>query len=116
MRCDEMATRLPGLVDGDGPLDLEAERHAATCLRCQADLARYRRLRRNLLALADVRVPVTAELLESTFAHLDEGAERRGSRSRYLAYAGAIGGAAVAATATAAVIVVRSRRGLKLAG
>ena len=81
MRCDEVTALLPALVDGE-PVSLDVQRHVDTCLRCQAELARYRRLLRTL------------------------------------AYAGAIGTATVAAGATAAVLIARSRRrsALRLAG
>ena len=50
MRCDEVTALLPGLVDGEA-VGFEAERHVETCLRCQAELARYRRLLRTLSML-----------------------------------------------------------------
>jgi hypothetical protein len=56
----------------------------------------------------------TPGLLGETLAALEEVAERRAVRSilsgRRLAYAGAIGGTAVATAATAALLIARSRR------
>ena len=50
MRCEEVARLLPDAVDDPAaspfPADLKA--HVETCLRCQAELARYRRLLRAL--------------------------------------------------------------------
>src|SRR6201746_1282208 len=50
MRCDEATALLPARVGGD-PVGLDADRHVETCLRCQAELARYRPLLRTLSML-----------------------------------------------------------------
>ena len=120
MRCDEVTTLLPAFVDGE-PVGFEAERHIETCLRCQAELARYRRLLRSLALLRTRYVEPTPGLLGETLAALTEAAEHSARRTllsgRRLAYAGAIGGSALAAGATAAVLIARSRkRALQLAG
>jgi anti-sigma factor RsiW len=120
MRCDEVTALLPGLVDGE-PVGFEAERHIETCLRCQAELARYRRLLRTLSMLRTRYAEPTPGLLGETLAVITEAAEHGARRTllsgRRLAYAGAIGGSALAAGATAAVLIARSRkRALSLAG
>ncbi len=51
MLCEEVTALLPGMVDGDLDADDHAVRHIETCLRCQAELARYRRLLRTLALL-----------------------------------------------------------------
>ena len=92
-----------------------AERHVETCLRCQAELARYRRLLRTLALLRTRYAEPTPGLLGETLAALTDAAEdgcpahaavgpparvrRRDRRQR-----------AVAAGATAAVLIARSRR------
>ena len=85
-----------------------------SCLRCQAELARYRRLLRALHQLRTRYIEPTPGLLGETLAALEEVAERGAVRSilsgRRLAYAGAIGGTAVAPAATAALLIARSRR------
>src|SRR5215467_4698941 len=110
MRCDEVAALLPALVDGDSR-NLAVERHVESCLRCQAELARYRRLLRALHQLRTRYIEPTPGLLGDTLALIEEAAERGAMRSmlsgRRLAYAGAIGGTAVA---TAALLIARSRR------
>ena len=68
MQCDEVTALLPGLVDGELDVDLEAERHVETCLRCQAELARYRRLLRTLA------------LLRTRYAEPTPGPARRDAR------------------------------------
>jgi hypothetical protein len=120
MRCDEVTTLLPALVDGEAVGD-EAVSHVETCLRCQAELARYRRLLRTLSMLRTRYAEPTPGLLGETLAVIAEAAEHGARRTlvsgRRLAYAGAIGGGALAAGATAAVLIARSRkRALSLAG
>ena len=114
MRCDEVAAVLPSLVDGTVPPNIAVEHHVESCLRCQAELARYRRLLRALQQLRTRYIEPTPGLLGETLAVLEEAAERRAVRSilsgRRLAYAGAIGGTAVATAATAALLIARSRR------
>ena len=121
MRCDEVAALLPSLVDGVDETNLAIERHVQECLRCQTDLVRYRKLVRNLELLRTRYIEPTPGLLGDTLAALTDAAERGAFRTivtgRRLAYAGAIGGTAVATAATAALLIVRSRRrsGLSLA-
>ena len=116
MRCDDVAVLLPELVDGTVRSTTPIQRHIESCLRCQAELARYRQLLRTL------------ELLRTRYFEPSPGPARR-RRSPALAEAGErrvvhsiltggasptpapVGGAAVAAgAATAAVLVARSRR------
>ena len=97
MLCDEVTALLPALVDGDDA-DPQVALHIETCLRCQAELARYRRLLRTLALLRTRYAEPTPGLLGETLAALT-------------------GGTAVAAGATAALLIVRSRkRSLRLAG
>jgi anti-sigma factor RsiW len=120
MRCDEVAALLPALVDGEAR-NLAVERHVESCLRCQAELARYRRLLRTLQQLRTRYLEPAPGYLAETLVALEEVAERRVIRSalsgRRLAYAGA-GTAVATAAATAAVLIARSRRrgALPLAG
>ena len=46
MRCEAIAESLPGVVDGSARLDRAERRHVEQCLRCQAELAQYRKLLR----------------------------------------------------------------------
>jgi hypothetical protein len=115
MRCEDVAQLLPEAVDGEASVHPAVHGHVESCLRCQAELARYRRMLRGLQMLRTRYLEPTPGLLAQTLAAIEEAGERRAVHSilsgRRLAYAGAIGGAAVAATAaTAAMIVHRSRR------
>lgn len=116
MLCDEIADRLPELVDAETVDDAFAG-HMASCLRCQAELARYRKLLRALAMLRTRYLEPTPGALGATLVALSEDAERRAARAvhtgrRRLAYAGAIGGTvATAATVAALVAARRARRG-----
>ena len=44
--CAALADVLPGVVDGTAVLDRADRRHVERCLRCQAELAHYRKLLR----------------------------------------------------------------------
>ncbi|HEV3134947.1 MAG TPA: hypothetical protein VG348_09630 [Acidimicrobiia bacterium] len=105
---------LPETVEGT-PVDLAMQTHIESCLRCQAELARYRRMLRALQQLRTRFLEPSPSLLAQTLAALEEAGERHAVRSllsgRRLAYAGAIGGAALATAGTAAALILaRSRR------
>jgi len=115
MRCDEVARILPEAVDSGAAVELSVQRHIDSCLRCQAELARYRKMLRGLHLLRTRYLEPAPGLLAQTLAALEEAGEREARRAilngRRLAYVGAIGGAAVAAgTAATVMIVHRSRR------
>ena len=115
MRCDEVTVLLPSLVDGVDEANAVAQSHVDTCLRCQAELARYRKLVRTLEQMKTRYIEPTPGLLGETLAVLGDAAEKGALRgyitSRRLAYGGAaaVGTAAIAA-GTAALIIARSRR------
>jgi anti-sigma factor RsiW len=115
MQCDDVARLLPEAVEGGAAVELSVQRHIETCLRCQAEVARYRKMLRGLQLLRTRYLEPTPGMLAQTLAALEVAGERHAIRSvlsgRRLAYAGAIGGAAVAAGAAAtAVMVHRARR------
>jgi anti-sigma factor RsiW len=115
MQCDEVARLLPDVVGGEMAVDSGLQRHVESCLRCQAELARYRRILRGLHALRTHYFEPAPGLLAQTLAAIGEAGERHAVRSllsgRRLAYVGAIGGTAMAAgAATAALLVHRARR------
>lgn len=107
MRCDELADLLAGL-DG-APLDRRAADHVARCLRCQADAAQYRRIRRGLAQLAATTFDPGPLVLGAIFARLDADPLRTGWTTRRLAYLGGIA-AATAGAAGALMLSTRARR------
>jgi anti-sigma factor RsiW len=114
VRCDDVALLMPEAVDGDTPVALPVQRHVESCLRCQAELARYRRMLRGLHILRQQYLEPAPGVLSQTLAVIGEASERRAIQSllsgRRIAYMGAVGGALAAAGATtAAVLVARAR-------
>ena len=117
MRYEDVADLLPGLVDGTADVDARTRAFIESDLRCQAELARYRRLLRSLGALRHAYLEPAPGGLAQTLNALAANGERRVARSiitgRRMVVAGAaLGGAAVAGAATVAVITARSRRRL----
>ena len=115
MQCDDVAQLLPEAVESGAAVELSVQRHIESCLRCQAELARYRKMLRGLQILRTRYLEPAPGMLAQTLAAIEEAGERHAVRSilsgRRLAYAGAIGGAAVATGAAVTVMIVhRSRR------
>ena len=122
MRCDEIVETLPGVVDGSSRLDRSERRHVERCLRCQAELAQYRKLLRAMQALRTEVAPPPPGLLGELLAGIEAAGERGAVRAtltgRRAAYLGGIAAATAAAGAGAAIVLVsRGRKGrLPLAG
>lgn len=112
-RCERIAAAMPALVDEATALDPEDAAHVETCLRCQAELARYRKMLRGLHQLRARFLEPAPGAIAGTLAALEAEGERRALRSvlngRRLAYAGAIGGALAAGAAATAVLLARRR-------
>lgn len=122
MPCDDIIESLPGVVDGSARLDRGERRHVERCLRCQAELARYRKLLRAMQALRTEIAPPPPGLLGDVLAGIEAAGERGAVRAtltgRRAAYLGGIAAATAAAGAGAAIVLVsRGRKGrLPLAG
>jgi hypothetical protein len=106
-----VAEALPRLLEEPGRGERQVRRHVQTCLRCQAELARYRRMQRMLGQLRSERPPLPPGAVRSALAAIEERAAleavRAAHRARRLAAAGA--GALVAGATVAAVVVGRTR-------
>lgn len=122
MPCEHIAPQLAGVVDGSLRLDRSDRRHLEQCLRCQAELARYRKVLRAVQSLRSEQSALPPGLLGDVLAHLGDAAEQGAVRAtltgRRAAYLGGIAAATAAAGAGAAIVIVsRGRRGrLPLAG
>jgi len=121
VRCEPIADRLPGVIDGSAELDRGERRHVERCLRCQAELAQYRKLLKVMHALRAEVSPPPIGLVGDVLAALESAGERGAVRAaltgRRVAYLGGIAAAATAAGAGAAVVLVtRGRRHRLLAG
>jgi anti-sigma factor RsiW len=117
MRCEELAEMVSRSLDGDDPDDWLTRRHIGTCLRCQAELARYRKLVRTLRALRTEVFDPGPGLVADVVAALEEAGERHLLRSflsgHKVVY---VGGLAVATAGAAGALVIASRsRGRRMA-
>jgi anti-sigma factor RsiW len=106
--CASVAGLLPAVADGDARLEGAAAAHVATCLRCQADLARYRRLRRTLRSLGEPMGP-GPEVLPAILAALDQAGLPRAAHTtvRWVVTTSAIGATVVGA---GLLVLARHRR------
>jgi hypothetical protein len=120
VRCDAAAPHLPGVIDGTHTLPPEVAAHVASCLRCQVESLRYRRVARSMRQLRDHSVVPGPDLVLDILAWIEEAESSgvRASRLRRAAYVAAAATAATAAGAAGALVIAnRSRRGrLDLAG
>jgi hypothetical protein len=115
--CEAVAAALPGIVDGVDIAALDLRRHVESCLRCQAELAQYRKVLRTLHQLRTELLEPSPGLLPDILVALEAAGERgamhyllTGRRAAY------VGGIAAAATAGAAgAIVLASRRHRRVA-
>jgi anti-sigma factor RsiW len=113
MRCEDLNDQLAGVIDGSAVLDRRTSRHVESCLRCQAELAQYRRLLRSLRQLRDEPVSVPRDLSALIAARLD-GTAPTSPWTRRVAYAGALAATAAGAAGAIALLSTRNRR-LRLA-
>lgn len=114
--CDDLFEVLSAVDDGlpeASVLSESARVHVAQCLRCQAEVANYRRLRRAMRDLARSGPPVDPTLEHEILLTLDECDGRVGRRVPGYA-AATIGGLAAAAGVIA--LATRQRRGARLVG
>lgn len=109
--CEQIAGILPEFVDEPALLSGSQAAHLGECLRCQADLARFRRLRRTLAALRTEPVPTDPDLLDAVLEGLDSAVERR-ERHRIAGRRAAsfVGLAAATAAGVGGVLVLATRR------
>lgn len=115
MRCDQLGDLLAATAGDAFDFDPEVRAHVATCLRCQAEVAQYRKLLKALRALRTEVLTPAPGLVGDILASIEQAGERRAVRSmlqgRKVAYAGGIAVAGVAAAGGAAlVLATRSRR------
>lgn len=109
MRCEQVSLLLAEAADGSVTLAPEPASHVASCIRCQAESASYRRMLRELSALRYELVQPDVRLLDDLLASVRPLAEvhelHRRSRRKAV-----IGGFAAAATAGAAGAIVLATR------
>lgn len=123
MRCEDLSELASATADDERTeaLTRQAQQHLDTCLRCQAEIAQYRKLIKALKLLrTEVLMPAPG-LLNDVLLSLEEAGERGGLRlllgGRKAAYAGGLAMATAAGAAGVIVFVSRSRqRRMSLAG
>lgn len=99
--CHDVAVALPRMLDGVRRCDRRLVRHTTTCLRCQAELAQYRRIQRLLHQLRLTPSPVSPGTYRTVVADLQRqiGSEAVSEppvgRRRVVAAAAAAGAVAV---------------------
>ncbi len=98
MRCETLDRQLSAAFDV-AALDDELQSHVAECLRCQAEVVRYRRLRTELAGLRAQPVPPVDGLLDDILGTLDASARARRMlrRGRQVACTVAAAGGAIGA-------------------
>ena len=114
--CEALIESLAASVDEESGHDLlsEADRtHVRQCLRCQAEIASHRRLRRAMRELAESVAPLDPALEHDILLTLDEFDGRAGRRVPGYA-AATLGGLAAAAGVFA--LATRQRRNGRLVG
>lgn len=109
MPCEDLGLRLAEVADGSAILSGAEAQHVAACLRCQAELAQYRRLLRSLRALRGQQLTPDDDLLADLLEVLRPPApvhriHRRNRRAAYL------GGIAAATAGAAGALVLASRK------
>ncbi|MEL7157827.1 MAG: hypothetical protein AAFN30_14665 [Actinomycetota bacterium] len=116
MQCDTVSLQLAEVADGGNELTADVEAHVNACLRCQAELAQYRKLLRALTSLRGHYLAPDDQLLDDILAALRPPASvhrlhRLHHRNRRAAYIGGIAAAATAGAAGAIVIAARLANG-----
>lgn len=116
MRCDTLDRQLSASFDDPGAFEGDVEAHVAECLRCQAQLVRYRRLRAELAGLKRGSAATDDDLLDDILGTLDASAWARFVARRSRQALCALVAAAGAAGAAGAIVAVGRARGRRLAG
>jgi hypothetical protein len=117
VRCEEVADVLPAIMDGTETADRRVVRHVDSCLRCQAELAQYRKLLRALHQLRIQAPDAPPGMVGEILGGLERAGEKRAIRSaltgRRVAYIAGLGVAVGAAGAAGVVVLLaqRSRHG-----
>jgi hypothetical protein len=109
--CERIAELLPVMVDDPQVIGSEDRVHVDRCLRCQAELARYRRIRRTMASMRAEPIPVDPSVLAGVLEGLDSATERREhQRTVGRRAASFMGLAAATAAGVGGVLVLATRR------
>jgi anti-sigma factor RsiW len=119
VNCDQAIEHLQAIVDDDANLDpsAPASRHLGMCLRCQAEVAQFRRLRRAMLTTESRHVPAPSGFCGQVMAAIEAASDpfavaqlaERAKRTKRRAMV-AVGAMTAVAAGTAGVLVAATRR------
>lgn len=109
--CDRLVELMPDLLDDSQLLSEADSAHVAQCLRCQAEMARFRRILRTMASFREIPVAADPAVLDTILDGLDSAAERR-ERHRIAGRRAAsiVGLAAATAAGVGGVLVLATRR------
>lgn len=120
MRCDQVTDLLAATAGDTALLDPRARAHLEGCLRCQAELAQYRKLLKALRTLRTEVLTPAPGLVSDILVSIEEAGERHAVRSvvrgRKAAYVGGLAVASMAAAGGAAIVLASRSRRTRLAG
>ncbi len=112
--CEMAAASLPALAAGDAGVARRAQVHVQTCLRCQAELAGYRRMLRTLHSMRSDHIAAHPSSLTAALKALESASADHSARAlangRRVAYVGGMVVATAAAGAAGAVVWSTRRR------
>lgn len=109
MTCHEASAELPLVLEEGLPASGPLVDHVETCLGCQAELARYRRLLRLLHQLRTPDMELPSGLVAEVLGAIEQAANRRVVRSLLTGRRAAYAGAAVGAVGATAGLVMLAR-------
>lgn len=104
--CAEVAAGLPAVLDGTAVASPVLVAHVESCLACQAELARYRRLVGLMRQLRSAEVAVPPGIVGEVLTALEAAANRRAIRSVLTGRRVAYGAAVVAGAGAGAGILL----------
>jgi hypothetical protein len=79
--CEQIAALLPQLMDDRSAAPTAVQDHVETCLRCQAELARYKRMLRLLGDMRSVDCELPSGWVGDILRSVERAARRRALRS-----------------------------------
>ncbi|MEZ5311983.1 MAG: hypothetical protein R2735_15595 [Microthrixaceae bacterium] len=109
MRCEDVSLLLSESAEAGSNLPRSIAKHTERCLRCQAEQAQYRKIRKAMIAMRPMYLdPGTSMVGEVMTLVREDGIcldERSGGDRRRVAYVAAAATAATAATAAGALVL-----------
>jgi hypothetical protein len=120
VQCDQLTELLAATAGDTASLDVRSRAHLDGCLRCQAELAQYRKLLKALRTLRTEVLSPPSGLVSDILVSIEQAGERHAVRSavrgRKAAYVGGLAVASVAAAGGAALVLASRSRRMRLAG